>query len=135
MADSSIKERAPSDEHQKLVAYLIQWISEEGYTIKCASYGNYSQCEAIDGTIPDVIGYNAQTGIWCNGEAETADSVSSHHTKEQIAKMARFVSKTGGSQSQLRIAIPAGSEDALRTVLVQLGLANASHVQARSYHV
>jgi hypothetical protein len=132
----SATESAPSREHQRLVGFLIKWITDEGFNVQCATYGNYPQCEAIGGVIADVSGFRADVEVWCNGEAETEKTIATQPTKDQIASLARRIvtgGKSNGAKCPFYIAIPSGSEQLLISVLRELNLLDQPHVKWRSF--
>lgn len=116
--------------HQELVGQLISWLQTEGYDIRCGNYSNLTQCEEIHGYIPDVKGKS--NGLDAYGEAKTADDIDNDHTKEQFQVFGRVMTKTQ-KHCPCFIAIPKGSENALRRVLRELGLDKSSHVRWRAF--
>jgi hypothetical protein len=131
------RESAPSEEHQKLVGFLVDWIIAEGCMISCASYASYPRCEAIDGDyIPDAIGYRSDIELACFGESETAETIDTEHTKRQFRKFADRIMKEGKSKGKMcpfYITIPKGSEEVLKAVLRELSLLDKAHVMWRSF--
>ncbi|MGA2627625.1 MAG: hypothetical protein ABSF63_11305 [Candidatus Bathyarchaeia archaeon] len=132
------KESAPSDEHQKLVGFLVERIKNEGFEIRCASYGNYAACEAIDSAIPDVRGHNSTIELTCFGEAETDATINTDHTRKQFKVFANRIMTNGKSKGQkcpFYIAVPTGSEDKLKKLLTKLGLIIELHLKWKSFPV
>jgi hypothetical protein len=134
----TVKEEAPSPEHQNLVGHLVNWIVQEGFQISCANYGNYTRCTEVEKYIPDAKGYRRNIELSSFGESKTADDIDNQHTKDQFSEFGKRVMSEGKSKDQscpFYIAIPKGSEGVLRKVLSELGLLRKQNVKWQSFAV
>jgi hypothetical protein len=132
----TVKEEAPSPEHQKLVGYLIKWVSDEGYQIACANYDNYQPCPVATNYKPDAKGYRSDVELSCYGESKTADDIDREHTKAQFKEFANWRMKKGKSQGKdcpLYITIPKGSEAVLQKVLREIDLLDKPYVKWQAF--
>jgi len=135
-------------EHQRLVGELIDWIKQEGFVVKCASYDEYPPCdewkEETDEHVPDARGVRyvpdgrrrgeMNPDLLCLGEAKTAEDIDNDHTKAQFKEFSNYVMPgVYGQDCPFYVAISKGSEETLERVLKELGLPNKPHVKWRSF--
>jgi hypothetical protein len=133
----TIREAAPSREHQALVGHLIKWISTEGFEIRCANYDDYEACAKVKDYIPDARGYRTDDGLVCYGESKTEDDIDNEHAREQFKEFARRVMASGKSKDKkcpFYITIDQGSETVLKRVLDELDL-DKPHVKWKAFQV
>jgi len=134
----TLREAAPSPEHQRLVGLLVEWISADGFEIRCANYDDYEACAEVKDYIPDARGYRSDVGLICYGESKTEDDIDNEHTREQFKEFAHRIMKEGKSEGKhcpFYITIEQGSEATLRKVLNELGLLDRPHVKWKSFLV
>lgn len=134
----TLREAAPSPEHQALVGHLVKWIGAEAFEIRCANYDDYQACTAVQNFIPDARGYRKDIELTCFGESKTDDGIDNQHTKDQFSEFGKRVMSEGKSKDQsclFYITIPQGSEATLKKVLEEVGLLNRSHVKWKSFAV
>ena len=134
----TLREAAPSREHQALVGRLVKWIVAEEFQIDCANYGDYQSCGEVKGFIPDAKGYRKDIELRCFGESKTADDIDNDHTKNQFSEFAHRIMTSGKSKDKkcpFYITIEEGSESDLKNVLKELDLLGKPHVKWQAFQV
>jgi hypothetical protein len=127
---SRFVELGAGPEHQALVKALIDWMRGEGFLeITCAAYEGHEECPKTEkGHIPDAKGWDQARRLVAYGEAKTADDIDNDHSKDQFRDFSGRPMENSNMVVPLYIAIPKGSEDALKKVLEELGLNNDPNV-------
>lgn len=118
-------------DEQKLVNSLISAFKKRGYEILRAMDGKYQKPYKIGRHEPDIIARDPQKDFIILGEAKTAESLSSSHTKEQFLDFARQVMKEGisrGERVPLHIIVPKSELKRVRDVLDEIGLGKYSNI-------
>ena len=134
----TVREAAPSREHQALVGHLVKWIVAEDYAIECANYDDYQACTVVKDYIPDAKGYRKDIELRCFGEAKTADDIDNEHTKNQFSEFAHRIMTSGKSKDEkcpFYITIEQGSESDLKRVLKELDLLDKPHIKWKAFQV
>ena len=129
-----------SPEHERLMGYLLHWMEQDGFKVKCAKYRNYEPCDRwkqpSDEHVPDARGLCQIPPLLCYGECKTADDIDNEHTKAQFRWFSTFMMPPGmseGKECPFYIAIPSGSEEILQKVLGELDLLDKPYVKWRSF--
>jgi hypothetical protein len=126
--------------HHRLVLRLMEYISRAGYSIiQADGVQGYRQPDVLrnvnglgDGQDkqPDIIGYNAVTGVYANGEVKLGEDMLTEHSKTQFALFSTLINKANNAASVLFIGIPAVEKVRLDGVLSGLSEAvNLSNIQ------
>jgi len=116
---------------QRLVNSLISAFKKRGYEILRAVGGKYQEPYKIGKHEPDIVARDPQKDLIVIGEAKTAKSLSSSHTKEQFLDFARRVMKEGKSRGErvpLHVIIPKSELKKVRDVLDEIGLGKYSNI-------
>ena len=109
-----------SPEHKKLEKALIDHVKSKGYEVRCSSSHGPKTCDAVDDVIPDIRAYSKKEKLALYGEAETADSIDTDHTKNQIKVLANRVMTESEKKVPFYLAIPKGSKATAEKVLKDL---------------
>lgn len=122
-----------SDEHQRIVKALIDYFIYLGYTIQCAAYEGYSQCEKVGRHEPDVIAHDGK-GLLHIGEAELCDTLNNQDTKEQFLDFSNMHMTKSKTDVPLYIAVPSDCpESNVTEVLEELGIENRTNITIMSF--
>ena len=108
-------------EHKKLEKALIDHVTSKGFEIKCSSSHGLKTCDAVDDVIPDVRAYNSKEKLTLYGEAETADSIDTDHTKNQIKVLANRKMTKSEKSCPFYLAVPKGSKATAQKVIKDIG--------------
>lgn len=118
-------DKLASQQHDALVAGLVQHFKNQGLAILCAAIPGYVACAAEGRHEPDVKAWNPSTGLVYIGEAKTHEDLSSTLSQEQILDFSRRVMASGKSEGQtvpFYLIVPADSVGDAYKVLRELGL-------------
>lgn len=110
-----------SPEHQKLEKVLIDLIETKEFEIKCSSSHGPKTCEEVNGVIPDLRAYNSTEELILFGEAETADTLDTEHTKKQIKVLANRVMSKSKKVVPFYLAVPKGSKGNALEIIKEIG--------------
>ena len=110
-----------SDEHQTIVLGLINHFKKKNFSIICAAYSGYSECDKQGRHEPDVVAKDS-SGLLHIGEAETCDSLRNEDTIEQFKDFSSRSMTNDKRVVPFYIGIPKGCEDELLSVLKENSL-------------
>jgi hypothetical protein len=119
-----------SKEHQELVKELIEYFTQEGFTVTHADFDNFEHCYKIGRHAPDVIAYNSLDNSYHIGEAETCDSLEDQQTLEQFEDFSNTeIDKTN---VQFYALVPELCLEKVENTLRDLGIESDSNVHVLS---
>jgi hypothetical protein len=126
-----------SPEHKRIVNGLIDYLNQQGFKTVCAAYEGFSQCDPIDGRIPDCMGRNDQ-GLLAIAEAKTCEDLinDKDRTNDQFkifANRQMISGNSSGKEVPFYICVPKACTDQLNQILRELGLNVKPNVIALHY--
>ena len=110
-----------SSEHKKLEKALIDHVTSKGFKVQCSSSHGPKTCDVVENVIPDVKAYSSKEKLILYGEAETAETLDTEHTKNQIKVLANRQMKDSKKSCPFYLAIPKGSKATAHKVLKDIG--------------
>jgi hypothetical protein len=110
-----------SPEHKKLEKALINLVESKGFKVQCSSTNGPKTCDKVDDVIPDLRAYSSNKKLFLYGEAETAETIDTDHTKKQIRVLAKRQMKESEKSVPFYLAVPKGSKATAQKVLKDIG--------------
>jgi hypothetical protein len=108
---------APSEEHQRLVQALANYLKSNGWAVTHADgIANFPRPYDIEGRIPDIIAKN-QIGLLAYGEAETCESLEEEQTIDQLEVFSNRRMRDSGQIVPLFVIVPAACSGRLANLV------------------